>query len=121
MYDNIGGKIKKLATVIFAVLAVITIIVGGVIGMNGADFLGMAVMVAGPILAWISSFVLYGFGELVDKTSEIARNIGDNAGKSETQTKIDSERKNELENLRAQGLITEEEYKEAVSKNSAEV
>ncbi len=42
---------------------------------------GTAIVFIGPLLSWISSFVLYGFGELVEN-SAIA------ADKNETNTKI---------------------------------
>ena len=35
---------------------------------------GLLTILLGPIVAWVSSWTLYGFGELVDKTCEIAEN-----------------------------------------------
>lgn len=60
-------------------------IIGGVILMYAVDSLvpvGTAIVFIGPLLSWISSFVLYGFGELVVENSAIA------AGKNETNTKV---------------------------------
>jgi hypothetical protein len=31
-------------------------------------------MALGSLISWISSLALYGFGELIEKTAEIARN-----------------------------------------------
>ena len=71
MYNNIGGKIKVLAIVIGIVEAVSAVITGMVLCsdsyMVGSGFL---TMLLGPVVAWISSWFLYAFGELVEKTSE---------------------------------------------------
>ena len=39
---------------------------------------GLAVMIVGPLAFWIGSFVLYGFGELIEKTvdtNEVINNL----------------------------------------------
>ncbi|MBQ4648006.1 MAG: hypothetical protein IJB76_02460 [Clostridia bacterium] len=76
MYDNIGGKIKGLAKIIFVVEAIVAIITGSVIMDSDNDLflVGLLVMVMGGIVAWVSTWLLYGFGELIDKTSAIERN-----------------------------------------------
>lgn len=118
MYDNIGGKIKGLAKASFIVAAIAEVITG--IALMAADedliLYGLLVMVVGPIVAWVSSWLLYGFGELIDKASDIERNTRGGERKSEAQAKVDSERVNKIEKLRSQGLITEEEYQQAISK-----
>ena len=73
-------------------------------------------MISGPFVAWVFSWLLYGYGELIEKTCEIARNTQGGERKSEAQSKVDSERINKIERLRSQGLITEEEYQQAISK-----
>ena len=124
MYDNIGGKIKGLAKATFIVEAIATVITG--IGLMASDDyimipVGLLVMVIGPVVAWVSSWSLYGFGELIDKTCDIARNTYGGERKSEAQSKVDYERINKIEKLRSQGLITEEEYQQAISKGQQEV
>lgn len=120
MYDNIGGKIKGLAIVTFIVEAIATVITGIVIMVFGdkrsISILGLLVIVVGPIFAWISSWLLYGIGELIDKTCDIERNTHSIERKSGAQANVVSERVNRIEKLRSQGLITEEEYQQAVSK-----
>ena len=76
MYDNIGGKIKGLATTIFIVQAVLTVIAGLGIMAAGDEMIliGLLVMVLGPFSAWISSWLLYGFGELIDTACAIEEN-----------------------------------------------
>ena len=130
MYSNIGAKIKGLAIATFiveAILAVLSGLISALVGFislldwyNEEYFLmillGLLTVVIGPIFAWISSWILYGFGELISKTTEIARNTRTEVKKSEAQTKLDAERISRIEKLRSQGLITEAEYQQAVSK-----
>jgi len=117
MYDNIGGKIKGLAKVI-AVLGIIAAIVTGfaLMTINEDVFfvIGLVITVLGSIVAWISCFVLYGFGELVDKACNIERNICNNEMMSENNSISEDDRINKMENLRAKGLITDEEYNQII-------
>ena len=118
MYSNIGGKIKSLAKWTFIVEAIAAVIAGIAVIIDSEDFLlAFALILLGPIVAWVSSWVLYGFGELVDKACDIERNTRGGERKSEAQAKVDSERINKIERLRSQGLITEEEYQQAISKD----
>ena len=73
MYNNVGGKLKKLATVLFVIEACILAIYG-VILLSNSEKLGIIILLVGPIIAWISSWVLYAFGELVDATCNNERN-----------------------------------------------
>lgn len=122
MYDNIGGKIKGLAKATFIVEAIAAVITGIALMDSDDDMFPVVllVMVVGPIVAWVSSWLLYGFGELIDKTCDIARNTYGRERKSEAQSKVDYERISKIEKLRSQGLITEEEYQQAISKNDKE-
>lgn len=82
MYNNIGKKIKGFAMAIAIILTVIYVIVG--IAMisssqqseiaSGGIVGGVLIMLLGPVIAWISSWFLYGYGELVDKTAAIKKN-----------------------------------------------
>ena len=118
MYDNIGGKIKGLAKASFIVAAIAEVITGIALMATDEDLIlyGFLVMVVGPIVAWVSSWLLYGFGELIDKASDIERNTRGGERRTETQARGNSERISKIEKLRAQGLITEEEYQKAISK-----
>lgn len=130
MFKNIGGKIKGLAKAFFILGAIVPIIVGIVLMSSDENMVlvGILVMVGGFVVAWISSWFLYGFGELIDKTCAIERNTRgykrlidaqskvDSEGITESQSKEDSERIKKIEHLRSQGLITEEEYIQAISK-----
>lgn len=118
MYDNIGEKIKGLAKAIFIVESIAAVIAGIALMASDEDLIpiGLLVLVLGPVVAWVSSWLLYGFGELIDKTCDIERNTRGGERKSEAQSKVDSERIRKIERLRSQGLITEEEYQQAISK-----
>ena len=76
MYDNIGGKIKGLAKAVFIVEAVAAVITGIALIANSRYLIpyGLLVMLLGPIVAYISSWLLYGFGELIDRVCEVAKN-----------------------------------------------
>ena len=78
MFNNIGGKIKTLAKVICWIGIISCIITGIVLMAINDDFvlIGILTAVVGSLLSWISSFVLYGFGQLVENSDVIAnRNI----------------------------------------------
>ena len=70
MYDNIGGKIKGLAKGTFIVETIAAIIGGIVLLVDEFIGLGLLTLFCGPVVAWVSSWLLYGFGELICETSE---------------------------------------------------
>lgn len=73
MYDDIGGKIKSLAKALALVEAVVSVIVGIAIMVSGKlVYLGLILLIVGPIVAWISSWLLYGFGQLIENSDIIA-------------------------------------------------
>ena len=118
-YNNIGNKIKSLAKGIFAAEAAgsIVTVIFLYVDWEYWEWWYFLILIGGPLAGWISSLLLYGFGEIIDKLCVIAentRNLTTSAGK---QKKTDSERIERLKNLRAQGLITEEEYQQAISEN----
>ena len=83
MFDNIGNKIKVLAKVltwvgiIASIIAgVLSIVAGGQWDQNNPMILpGVLTIVGGSLAAWIGSFLLYGFGELIDQTMDINRRL----------------------------------------------
>ena len=68
----------------------------------------------------LSTLIVYGFGEIIDKISIIASNTNNGSSKSESQIKKDQKRLAEIEKLRLQDLISEEEYQQILSKNGVE-
>ncbi len=77
MFDNIGGKIKTLAKVVCGIGMVISVALGlramERYASSDAVVYGLIIILVGCILSWISVFILYGFGELIEKTSSIER------------------------------------------------
>ena len=109
MYENIGGKIKGLSKTIAFIEIVIALIAGcWVIISDDEVALGFFIIIVGSLAAWVSSWLLYGFGEIIEKVCQIEQN---------TRKSDMANRKTEIENLYSRGNITEEEYKEAVDKN----
>ena len=116
MFDNVGSKIKAFAS-FFCWGGIIASIIGGII-LIGLDedliFAGIAVIVIGSLLSWVSSFVLYGFGELVVNSAIIAGKEGKIVVGGQSGNTVAPQNKSEkitaLNNLKARGLISEEEY-----------
>ena len=78
MFQNIGKKIKIVAIVIM-IVGIVLSVVGGLFafweGYLGYDFITSIVIFVmitslGILGSWLSVFILYGFGELVDQTME---------------------------------------------------
>lgn len=124
MFDNIGTKIKSLAKIVCWVGIIITVIAGIVMLASGDDIsspIGLVLIVAGPIGSWISSFFVYGFGELIEKASEIAENTKPKGVPPISSQKVAEGVENEdkkalLKKWREQGLITEEEYQQKMNR-----
>lgn len=114
MYDNIATKIKGLSATIFIVEVIAAIISGALLIETNASLgvLGVVIMIAGSVLAWATSLILYGFGEIISLLCSIEKNT-----RKETQSTLDPDRINKLNELRQKNLITEEEYQQAISKS----
>ncbi len=74
MFDNIGGKIKTLAKIFCWIGIVFSVIFGIFLIIGEQVIIGLGLLFGGSILSWISSFVLYGFGELIDNSEKIKKN-----------------------------------------------
>ena len=77
MYKDIGKKIKGLAFASFIIETVALFVTGMVVLVNDPDYspLALAFMLGGPLAAYLSSLILYGFGELVDKVCDIEKRL----------------------------------------------
>lgn len=71
MFDDIGGKIKGLAKVI-TIIGIIASCICGLVTLVESENLLVGVLVAGlgSLGSWVGSFLLYGFGELIDQTAD---------------------------------------------------
>ena len=84
MFDNIGGKIKKLAKVLCWIGIIFSVILGVLMMVSGGSYsrygysssgggvlAGLLTIVLGSLLSWIGSFFTYGFGQLIENTDDI--------------------------------------------------
>lgn len=79
LFENPGKKLQKLATVLFWVEVVCSVILAFALGLEknyrsdysfyAGIFFGF--LIGGPIVSYCSSLFLYAFGELVEKVNEI--------------------------------------------------
>lgn len=71
--ENNSGNTLKIIAIIFGVLGVIgSIVLGVMVGNNTyIDGLGFGVFVGTALSSFLSALVLYGFGELIDNSSQI--------------------------------------------------
>lgn len=71
LYSNIGNKIKILAKVT-AIIGTILSIIFGIDAIADKEWkFGIYVILLGSILSWIASFVLYGFGQLIENSDKL--------------------------------------------------
>lgn len=75
MFGNIGGKIQGVAQVV-CWIGIITSVLAGIVLVATGDLalVGILTALVGSIGSWVGSLFLYGFGELILKATEIARN-----------------------------------------------
>jgi len=109
MFENIGKKIKNLASVITWMGIILSVVVGIVLIVLDESLIatGLIIMVAGFLMSWISSFLLYGFGQLVDNSDKLVRANG--MDPYDLQTEV--QKPDYLLDLLQKGLITEEDYR----------
>ena len=113
MFSNVGGKIKKLA-VVLCILGIIASIAYAIVCFTNSNryqnltLYGILTLVGGCLLSWIGSFFVYGFGELIDRASSIDDRLarGGRGGGNRADT---------LRQMRDEGLLTEEEYRERLN------
>ena len=73
MFTNVGKKIQTLS-VVFFVLAVIGVLIWGIMLIKLHALVGLLVIIGGILVSWIASVGIYGFGELIESSSETAAN-----------------------------------------------
>lgn len=67
MFEDIGGKIKKLA-VVTCILGMSASVIWGFVLFADSIPIGLLVMAVGCVCSWVGTFTLYGFGELIAET-----------------------------------------------------
>ena len=122
MFDNIGGKIKGVAAAVCWLGIIISIIVGIDLCASDEEVLtvvGIVVIFLGSLSSWIGSFVLYGFGQLVENSDKLVKGRvteqfqpAPKAAKpmaKEALAKLET-----LNRWKEQNLITADEYEQKV-------
>lgn len=80
MFKNIGSKIKTTAIVV-TILGIIGSVIGGIVVMaantyrNPTILIGILIIVLGCLGSWLGSFVLYGFGQLIEDLGECKNHL----------------------------------------------
>lgn len=75
LFDNIGQKTKTMAFIIFVLGFIASSFCGIQIMYEREKFLpGFLIWVIGTLVSWATSIFVYGFGQLIDNTSQIADN-----------------------------------------------
>lgn len=138
MFDNIGGKIKALAKFITwlgiagSAIAGIAIISSGsqmprYYGDNTMAIPGLLTIVLGSLFSWLGSFLLYGFGELIEQTTMVNQNLSklqsDPWHPNEKSSPVFAAAEPEIkpEQTKAQAMVEDEEDKIAVVDRSKEL
>ena len=70
MFTNIGSKIKALAQIV-CWAGIIGSVISGIAIIEDAGVLGLMIILLGSLISWISSFAVYGFGQLIENTDKI--------------------------------------------------
>lgn len=74
MFDNISDKMKSAATAL-AILGIIGSIIVGIVMIAESLLVGLLVIIVGSLSSWVSSFTLYGFGQLIENTDIISAKL----------------------------------------------
>lgn len=114
MFDHIGSKIKIVAQVI-AWIGILASVIGGIVFMALTESPpGFLVMIAVPLVSWLSSLTRYGFGQQIENTDILAGREASAASRPAPDFQAGKEaaagKTAVLRDLREKGLITEEEY-----------
>ena len=120
-YENIGNKIKGLAQMAFVVEAIVAVITGIALMASDEDLIlyGLLVLIAGPIIAWVSSWLLYGFGQLIENSDIIAEEYNRKNEKviAKNNERKQEQRKKAIKATMANPEISEDEFVDIVCSN----
>ena len=79
LFDDVGKKIQKMAIIVFLVDVVSCVVLAFCLGWERNNWgetefragIFFAILIGGPLASYTSALILYGFGKLVDKISEL--------------------------------------------------
>ena len=75
MFEDIGNKIKKLVK-FFAVAGMLLSIILGIILCLSNILIGIIVSALGFLLSWVGAWLMYGYGEMVQRLINIDKKLG---------------------------------------------
>lgn len=98
MFNNVGGKIKGVISVVSGIMMLISIIIGIAVfiiarwelGGFWAFVVGVAVAGIGILISWLSNLVGYAFGQLVENSDRIREMLEDDEDGEEVITKLET-------------------------------
>ena len=99
LFDNSGEKIKLLSVILFFINSAIWIALGIIaltrLGTKG--YIGLIYILLGPILSWITSIMLYGFGEIISNSKKEINSLPkNNKGDFHDRERYNKERWDEI-------------------------
>ena len=72
IFGNIGGRIKSLAKTLLWVKFIVWLVVAIYFSFSDTGFLSVGIIFFGGLLvSWVSSLLLYGFGQLIDNSTHM--------------------------------------------------
>ena len=118
MFSNIGKKIKGLAVILFAVMSMNSTI----IALTLLDELGviysLLILFGGPMVLYILSCMMYGYGELIDKVSDLKfKIVGEDEEYEETE---EEKRERRIQEIRARNAAEEKARRQTAKKGKKE-
>ena len=116
MFDNIGSKIKGLATIISFIGIGASIVIGLSLLFNGGGAVSVIIALIGALFSWLSSFFMYGFGQLIENSDEAVRILkatnNQQPQPTETFTSVDTSADSHLQQI---ALPPQEHTEEIIS------
>ncbi len=74
MFDKVSSKLKMVAS-IFVIIGSLASFISSIVLFTGEKIaVGIVVLICGIFLSWVSALLIYGFGELIEKASQIEKN-----------------------------------------------
>ncbi len=75
MFQNVGKSIKNIVKFVFIVEVILSVV--GAIACFALMLIPVAIacLIIGPLIAWLSSLMLYGYGELIDTNIQISKKL----------------------------------------------
>ncbi len=114
MFKSIGGKIKTLAGAITCIEIILSIVLGIILMTNDLVLVGVLAILVGFLFSWVSTFILYGFGQMVENSDKLVavERMKLDAKIDELQTKAD--KADELAKWNKAGFLTDDEFEKRI-------